>query len=99
MTPCPEYRRLEIDRAIRKDLLLGKAVPACALAAASDCVVHRRRRTDNVIDRRGDLRRTALRARRRLDRNLDLDCDVWKNVGFALRRHGDRPRHGEYSRL
>jgi hypothetical protein len=43
MMPCPEYRRLEIERAIRKDLILGEAVPACALAAASDCVVHRRR--------------------------------------------------------
>jgi hypothetical protein len=43
MMPCSEYRRLEIERAIRKDLILGEAVPACALAAASDCVVHRRR--------------------------------------------------------
>jgi hypothetical protein len=43
MMPRPEYRRLEIERAIRKDLILGEAVPACALAAASDCVVHRRR--------------------------------------------------------
>jgi len=45
MTPRLEYRRLEMDRAIRKDLLLvGEAVPACALVAVSDCVVHRRRR-------------------------------------------------------
>jgi len=45
MMPDSEYRRLEIERAIRKDLaLVGEAVPAGALAAVSDCVVHRRRR-------------------------------------------------------
>jgi hypothetical protein len=25
--------------------------------------------------------------------------DVWQNVGFAVRRHGDRSRHGKHRRL
>jgi hypothetical protein len=28
-----------------------------------------------------------------------LRSDVWKNLGFVVGQHGDRPRHGKHRRL